>query len=632
VAILRRQSAEIYSSADHSDGKAKPRVLIVDDERLIADTLAEILSDKGFEAAAVYNPRRALEQIRELCPDIVITDVVMPGMNGIELAKVIRKSCPDTRILLLSGQAATAELIERAKHEGYSFEMLAKPIGPETLLQRCEEVISEAASMWRISTSMFKVDLEQRHWSFRYGCALLLVALALLLNSIPAAHSLPFIFSFAAVTLSARVCGFGPALLATAVSAVVADYFFLLPRFEFAHTSSNLFRLLFFVLVSLLISSIAKQRSKLERNAEQQRAQLAAIFESSDDAILTKTMEGIITTWNRGAERLYGYKPEEIVGKNVAQLAPPERQKEMADIMEKLSRGERIDHYETIRLRKDRSRIHISLSVSPLFDGEKIFGASSIARDITARKLSEEALRKAEKLATAGRLSATLAHELNNPLEAITNLLYIVRNSDLLDEKSKRRLDLADEELARVAHMTKQTLGFYRDSSSAGPLDLGKIMDEVLVLYTRKLESKEIEVRKRYCQSANVMAFAGEIRQVFSNLIGNAIDAMTESDSLSLKIANSRKWNNADVAGVRVTILDSGSGIEPALKPRLFEPFYTTKSDIGTGLGLWLSKELVGKHGGSISVRSSVRPGMTGTAFSIFLPVTPPAHKRSEAA
>ena len=124
------------AESDDSAIKRKPTVLIVDDEHLIADTLAEILSDKGFEASAVYNPRHAIEQIRELCPDIVITDVVMPGMNGIELAKLIRNTCPGTRIMLLSGQAVTAELVERAKREGYSFEMLAKPAGPEHLLQR----------------------------------------------------------------------------------------------------------------------------------------------------------------------------------------------------------------------------------------------------------------------------------------------------------------------------------------------------------------------------------------------------------------------------------------------------------------------------------------------------------------
>ena len=486
--------------------------------------------------------------------------------------------------------------------------------------------------MRRFATSIFKLNLGRRHCSIRYGFATLFVAVALLLNSIPAAQSLPFIFFFVAVTVSAKVCGFGPALLATGLSAITADYFFLPPQFAFALSRNDILRVLFFIIVALLISSIARQKSRAEQIAEQRRTQLAAIVESSDDAIYSKTLEGVITTWNRGAERLYGYKAEEIIGKNVTHLSPPERQQEVAEILEKLSRGERIDHYETIRVRKDKSRMHISLSVSPLFDEDKIFGASSIARDITAKKLSEEALRRAEKLATAGRLSATLAHELNNPLEAITNLIYIVRNNGSLDEKSRRRLELADQELARVAEMTKQTLGFYRDGSSPVPVDLSKVMDDVLAIYMRKLESKGIEVRKQYCNSTHPTAYAGEIRQVFSNLIGNAIDAMSELGYLSIKIANSREWRNAEHSGVRVTILDSGSGIDPIMKPRLFEPFYTTKIDVGTGLGLWLSKQLVEKHGGSISVHSSVRPGRSGTAFSVFLPVNPPTLKHSEAA
>lgn len=484
--------------------------------------------------------------------------------------------------------------------------------------------------MRRIAT---KLDLGQRNWPIRYGCAALFVVLALLLNLIPVAgESLPFIFFFAAVALSAAVCGFGPALFATALSAIAADYFFLTPLFALAYSRDDILRVLFFVLVSLIISSVAKQKSRVERIAERRRTQLAAIVESSDDAIYTKTLEGIITTWNRGAERLFGYTTEEIIGQNVAQLTPPEKQQEEAEIMGRLNRGERIDHWETIRLRKDKSTVHISLSVSPLSDGEKIFGASSISRDITTRKISEEALRRAEKLATAGRLSATLAHELNNPLEAITNLIYIVRNSNGLDEKSKRRLDLADQELSRVAHLTKQTLGFYRDSSSPVRLDLSQVMDEVLAIYMRKLESKGVSVHKQYSQSNEVIAYPGEVRQIFSNLIGNAIDAMTDSGCVSVKIANSREWRNADRLGVRATIFDSGSGIDPAIKPRLFEPFYTTKTDIGTGLGLWLAKELVQKHGGSISVRSSIRTGSSGTAFSVFLPTNPPTLKLKEAA
>jgi len=487
--------------------------------------------------------------------------------------------------------------------------------------------------MRRIETSMFKLDLGQRSWPICYGLAALFVAVALLLNLIPAAgESLPFIFFFAAVALSARVCGFGPALFATALSAITADYFFLPPPFTIAHSAADLLRVLFFVLVSLIISSVAKQNSRVEQIAALRRTQLAAIVESSDDAIYTKTLEGIVITWNRGAERLYGYKAEEVIGKPVTQLVPPEKQQEEADIMGRLNRGEKIDHWETIRIRKDKSTVHISLTVSPLSDGEKIFGASSISRDITARKISDEALKRAEKLATAGRLSATLAHELNNPLEAVTNLIYIVRNTNGLDEKSKKRLDLADHELSRVAHLTKQTLGFYRDSSSPVRLDLSKVMDEVLAIYMRKLESKGVSVHKQYSHSDEVIAYPGEVRQIFSNLIGNAIDAMTDSGCVSIKIANSREWRNADLSGVRATIFDSGTGIDPAIKPRLFEPFYTTKTDIGTGLGLWLAKELVQKHGGSISVHSSIRTGSRGTAFSVFLPTNPPALNEKEAA
>jgi len=487
-------------------------------------------------------------------------------------------------------------------------------------------------NMQRTRTSIFKRDLSQRHWLLRYGCATSFVAIALLLNSLPPARSLPFLFFFGAVALSARISGFGPALLATGLSAVASDYFFLGPGFLFSRSPSDLLRVFFFILVAVLISSIARQKSNAQEIADQNRTHLAAVVESSDDAILTKTLEGTIVTWNKGAERLYGYKAEDILGKNVAQLAPPDRQNEMVAIMERLRQGERIEHYETVRVRKDGSRIDISLSVSPLFDDGKIFGFSAIARDITAKKLNEEALRRAEKLAAAGRLSATIAHELNNPLEAIINLIYLVRNGQALDEKARRRLELVDQELARMAHMTRQTLGFYRDSSSATPVDVRKIMDEVLALYMRKFESKGIGVRKQYSDPMGVMAFVGEIRQVFSNLVANAIDAMTDSGCVTIKIANSHEWKNANLEGVRVTIADSGSGINPATKLRLFEPFYTTKKDVGTGLGLWLTKEIVEKHGGSISVRSSIQPGRTGTAFSVFLPAGPPASTRVQAA
>src|SRR5919197_1915531 len=213
-----------------------------------------------------------------------------------------------------------------------------------------------------------RLDFGHAHWKLRYGIALGFVGLALLLNSLPAVRATPFMFFFAAVVLSARVCGFGPALLATILSAITADYFLVAPRLFFAHSPADLARLLSFTLVCLLISGLAKRTSQLERVGEENRAKIAAIVESSEDAIFSKTLDGTITRWNTGAERLYGWTAEEIVGKTVMLLVPPERQPEVADILRRLSRGERIEHHETRRVRKDGSPIEVSLSIAPLRD------------------------------------------------------------------------------------------------------------------------------------------------------------------------------------------------------------------------------------------------------------------------
>jgi PAS domain S-box-containing protein len=469
-----------------------------------------------------------------------------------------------------------------------------------------------------------KLDLGRSPWTVRYGAATVFVLLALLLNLLPPVQPLPFLFFFAAVTLTARFCGFRPAWFATALSAAAADFFLMTPRYTFTRSWDDLLRVLFFALVSLLISSIARAKSAAELVAEQERTQLAAIVESSEDAIYSKQLDGTITSWNKGAENIFGYAAGEIVGKNVAILARPERENEVRDILKRLSRGEKIEHYETERLKKAGSRIDVSLSISPLYDAEgNTIGASSIARDITARKLSEQALRRAEQLAMAGRLSATVAHELNNPLESLTNLLYLLRHNKSLDDAARKQLELADHELARAAHMARQTLGFYRDSSSPVRADIAHIMDEVLELYMRKLESKHIEVERRYATPMAVPVLPGEIRQLFSNLIANAIDAIDSPGRIAVRIKKSGEWKNSRVRGVRVTIADSGSGINPAARQRIFEAFYTTKKEVGTGLGLWLSREVAHKHGGSISVRSSTGPQRSGTVFSVFLPLEP---------
>ena len=460
-------------------------------------------------------------------------------------------------------------------------------------------------------------DLGRSRWYVRYGVAVSFVLLALLLQFLPPARQIPFAFFFAAVALSARICGFRAAIFSTFLSAALADFFLLPPRFSFAVGGYDALRLSFFVMVALLISSLAKKKSEAEKDADERRAQLAAIVESSEDAIFNKTLDGTILTWNRAAQEMYGYRPEEIIGKNVALLAPPDRPNEIASILERLRHGKRIAPFETERVTKDGRRINVSLSISPVFDEEgKISEAATIARNITDRKRTETALRRAEKLATAGELGATIAHEMNNPLAAATNLVYLIRKNKSLDEKARKQLELLDQELGRMAHMTRRTLGFYRDTSSPVPADMSQIMDEVLELYASKLQSKAIKVQKEYQAHAEVAVFPGEIRKVFSNLIANAIDAMRRQGTITIRVRTSHSWNHSRLPGARVTVADSGTGITAADKQRIFEPFYTTKKETGTGLGLWLSKDIVQKHGGSISVHSK----RNGAVFSVFIP------------
>jgi PAS domain S-box-containing protein len=357
-----------------------------------------------------------------------------------------------------------------------------------------------------------------------------------------------------------------------------------------------------------------------KKKIDESRLLLASIVDSSDDAIASKDLDGVVTSWNAAAERMFGYKAEEMIGRPITIIIPPELLSDGDMILGKIRRGEKIDHFETVRRTKDGERIDVSLTVSPVKDESgKVIGAAKIVRDITAQKRIENALRLTERLAAVGRLSATIAHEINNPLEAVTNLLYLAKRDISNPARLQQHLELADHELSRVAHITRQTLGFYRDTSSPTPVDICQILDDLLFLYARRLESRQIQVCKQYSGPIKVLAMSGEIRQVFSNLLANSIDAMPEGGKLVVRASLAHEWTNLGAPGVRISIADTGCGIESKDKKRLFQPFFTTKKDIGTGLGLWIIRGIVEKHGGRISVRS--RAGArSGTVFTVFLP------------
>lgn len=370
-----------------------------------------------------------------------------------------------------------------------------------------------------------------------------------------------------------------------------------------------------------LASSIDMDVAERRQQDADAALRLAAIVESSEDAIIGKDLDGIVTNWNTGAERMYGYRPQEIVGRHISMLTVPGDEEDVERIMQRLRRGEHILHYETRRMRKDGEILQVALTISPIRNAAgKIIGASTIARDITEIKRAEQTLRMTEKLAATGRLAASIAHEINNPMASVTNLMYLLQHHPTLDEGARQYVSLAQEELDRITHIVRQMLGFYRESDAPVPVSIKDVVDNVLVLYARKLRNAHIEVERRYSYEGTVRAFPGEVRQVFSNLLVNAIEAVGQRGKIVVRVQSARNWSYPDREGVRVIVADNGPGISAQNRRRVFEPFFTTKGERGTGLGLWVSEGIVRKHGGAIRVRSSDRPGRHGTCFSVFLP------------
>jgi PAS domain S-box-containing protein len=378
------------------------------------------------------------------------------------------------------------------------------------------------------------------------------------------------------------------------------------------------------------------QRISLERQiarTEQTESTLAAIVESSEDAIIGKTLDGVITSWNAAATRLYGYEAGEIVGKSVRILFPPELQDEESRTLQTIAAGRGIAHQELQQITKAGRRIEVSRTISPIKNSAGVvIGVSTIARDITEQKHMAEKLRTTEKLAATGRLAATIAHEINNPLESVTNLLYLARKNASGSGKLEQYLKLADEELDRVAHLAKQTLGFYRDTEAPLSFDAASAIRDVLSMYSRRAMGRNIVIATDFGLDVQAFGFAGEFRQVLSNLIGNALDAMSENGGrLLVRARKGREWKDGQLK-LRISVADTGCGIPQENRSKIFDAFFTTKSHFGTGLGLWLSLGIVEKHGGSMRLRSSIAAGRSGTVVSLSWPLAADAGLRAEPA
>jgi PAS domain S-box-containing protein len=363
------------------------------------------------------------------------------------------------------------------------------------------------------------------------------------------------------------------------------------------------------------VTKVRETEASLRETAKH-LGELAAIVASSDDPIVSKDLNGIITSWNAAATRVFGYLPQEIIGTSILKLIPEHLHSDEKTIIESIRAGRRIEHFETVRLAKDGRLVEVSLTVSPIKDETgRVIGASKILRDVSSRKRMEQSLLQAEKIAATGRMAATIAHEINNPLEAVMNLLYLLRPM-IANPDGIQYLGSAEVELGRVSHIAKQTLGYYREHASASLASVAEIIRHAITIYEPRCGVSGIEIRRSIESERKLVLRRGEIMQVISNLIANAIHAMPQGGILSISLADGE--DPAD--GIVLTIQDNGDGIEAQTLPKVFEAFFTTRSTVGTGIGLFVAKQFVEGHGGQISIESNTSVLDHGTTVRIVLP------------
>jgi PAS domain S-box-containing protein len=351
---------------------------------------------------------------------------------------------------------------------------------------------------------------------------------------------------------------------------------------------------------------------------DETRFRLAAIVDSADDAIISKDLNGIVKTWNEGAYRMFGYTADEMIGQPILRLIPRNLHYEEDAILRKLRAGQRIDHYETTRRKKSGETFEVSVTISPIRnESGVVIGASKIARDISDRRRVQLLLLQSEKLAATGRMAAAIAHEINNPLESLMNLIFLARQHSEPAGKVSKYLATAEEELERVAHIARQTLGYYKDTGAHVDVYMHDLLENVLSVYNSKIMASGITVDARFNDMQKISVSKGEILQVFSNIIANAIDAMGKGGVLSL---STRNVIDASADTIQIQIQDTGCGIDQKDITKVFEPFFTTKGNLGTGIGLWVAKELIEQRGGQIALVSTTTPGRSGTTVTINIP------------
>jgi PAS domain S-box-containing protein len=363
-------------------------------------------------------------------------------------------------------------------------------------------------------------------------------------------------------------------------------------------------------------------RTAAETTASERRQKqwFFTLLRSVGDAVIATDAKGQITFMNPAAETATGWletEAREQPLQDVFRIVNAETRESVESPVEKVRRLETVvglaNH--TILIRKDGVEINIDDSGAPIRDGDgRIMGIILVFRDITRQYELERTLRTTEKLALAGKITASVAHEINNPLDTVSNLLHLIQ-SERDDLYRDEYISLASQELKRVNQVTRSMLSLYRESQTPVPVDLSEVVNGAISLLERQIRNKEARVSCNFAKNARVEGFPAELHQVFTNLLYNSLDAIPARGQILIECPSPETQNN-----VRVTITDNGHGIAQENLPRLFQPLFTTKGMQGTGLGLWVCKGIVEKHGGTIEAQSDPAGSASGATFTVVLP------------
>ena len=437
-----------------------------------------------------------------------------------------------------------------------------------------------------------------------------------------ALHATPLALNFAAITAAAAFFGEGPAIVSVFASAVVFQMY--LPVGMRAGPADTLIRIAVILLAGGLITLIINQRytalARLQAAMhvlQEQRDILAEAQQASNSAAWSYDARTERTQWYEGGAEIFGRPHSEI-----AAVGSP-RQFIMEEDLAKIDEASRHTMKTGARFNVEfrvvwpDGKVHwLEARGTPLPFNRNVWRGATI--DITQSKLAEAALLRTEKLAVAGRLATSIAHEINNPLEAVTNLCFLARNAVRLSD-AQLYLEMAERELSRIAQFTSQTLRFHRQQTYAAEVDLAEMVKSVVDMYDDRLARRNIDVKLESGQLQPLVCYAGEVRQALASIVMNASDAMPHGGRLRIRVRSGKDWRTGAPAA-RITIADTGHGMPPDVMRRIFEPFFTTRGEVGTGLGLWVAAGILEKHNGTVHVRSISGAPESGTAFLLIFP------------